>query len=823
MEAFPPSYEAATRVDYLDIIASYVPSNDLCSAALVCNGWHKTFAPHLWGAPASHFTQENDRVYVALTKFKRTLKTARLGVRSLTHTLHLPPAHAEIYNGPHADWLRDVLERLPNLQTLVVRGLPFFDHAALQALKYVKPKQEDYGPPANVIEVPGTSGYAFSNAAVGPSMYGLRLLDASRCTNVTANGLAHILSRFETLMYLDLSFTYPSRDTTVLKALRRLSGLQVLKLRGVSLSDDSLDALAPAIGSRVRSLDIRDNRITDRGVRLLLCHCFMIGELASTRARSPAMLPYLGAEMLDIYQGEDFEGYLRSAFSESFVSRLAIEDVPEGGITHLYISGNDLTVEGASGLVRSGRLHVLDIGDVSRGLAKHPSMLSGSDSDVVMPGVEKLTPILSKCASDALTFIRIDHNLVTKDAPTMHADEIIQGRVELPDNSTPIMPTNQSSVPITPTDAFELDATSSQANVFELADTSQIPLYEVAGDPMHIYVSSADDFVPDTSRRGSAFAPEVVPTTEKECSEMLSPVSVWEGSATDGSAHDMAESHHAVSPTTPRSPVRGNRPRTYSSVDAERHARLTAHTAGSHTLHPAMLPHLSTLILTNVPTHAAGKDITNRLIAFIKHCGEESRLAKIQATLDYAIPPGRKGHASALKHSANKIFALKRLVLEMDGTVKSSKNSKASPWQHSNTKSMTGDRDSEALWSAADTDFSFFGEGDECEFPSLEPRISAHGLEASEKEVRLGIESMVRPTPGASQPSEAIIDTVATLSAFRKERKLAFERGLAVGADYPETEGYWEGVVQVVRPGSALPDEELDYYGNTYSAGYLYR
>ncbi|KAK1079055.1 hypothetical protein LTR48_008246, partial [Friedmanniomyces endolithicus] len=155
-----------------------------------------------------------------------------------------------------------------------------------------------------------------------------------------------------------------------------------------------------------------------------------------------------------------------------------------------------------------------------------------------------------------------------------------------------------------------------------------------------------------------------------------------------------------------------------------------------------MLPHLSTLILTNVPTHAAGKDITNRLIAFIKHCGEESRLAKIQATLDYAIPPGRKGHASALKHSANKIFALKRLVLEMDGTVKSSKNSKASPWQHSNTKSMTGDRDSEALWSAADTDFSFFGEGDECEFPSLEPRISAHGLEASEKEVRLGIESM---------------------------------------------------------------------------------
>jgi len=158
MEAFPPSYEKATAVDHWDIIARYVPSKDLCSAALVCSRWHATFVPHLWGAPASHFNHENDRVYVALTKFKRTLRTARLFVRSLTHTLQLPPAHAEIYNGPHADWLRDVLERLPNLQTLIVRGLPFFDHAALQALKYVKRSQNENNPPASIIELPGSSG-----------------------------------------------------------------------------------------------------------------------------------------------------------------------------------------------------------------------------------------------------------------------------------------------------------------------------------------------------------------------------------------------------------------------------------------------------------------------------------------------------------------------------------------------------------------------------------------------------------------------------------------------------------------------------------------
>jgi hypothetical protein len=141
MESAPPSYEKATLADYLDLVANYIPSSDLCAAALVCSKWHATFSPHLWGNPASHFGIENDRVYVALTKFKRTLQTARLLVRSQTHTLHLPPAHAEIYNGPHSDWLRDILSRLPNLQSLIVRGLPFFDHGALMALKQWKPQE----------------------------------------------------------------------------------------------------------------------------------------------------------------------------------------------------------------------------------------------------------------------------------------------------------------------------------------------------------------------------------------------------------------------------------------------------------------------------------------------------------------------------------------------------------------------------------------------------------------------------------------------------------------------------------------------------------
>ncbi|EMC95521.1 hypothetical protein BAUCODRAFT_71849 [Baudoinia panamericana UAMH 10762] len=777
MEAAPPTYEKATLIDIWDIVARYVPSNDLCSAASVCSQWHMTFVPHLWGAPASHFSVENDRVYVALTKFKRTLQTARLFVRSLTHTLHLPPAHAEIYNGPHADWLSEVLDRLPNLQTLIVRGLPFFDHAAL-------------------LRLPGLYVASFSRPATAVPFFGLRLLDASRCSNTTSSGLAHALSRLESLMYLDLSFTYPARDSVVLHTLGRLYGLQVLKLRGVSLSDESLKVLAESIALRVRSLDVRDNRITDRGIRILLDYCFANNDVVPSGGRSPALLPYLGTEMLHIYQGEDFEGFLRKSFTSSFVSRLAIEDVPDGGITHLYISANAVTVEGASGLVRSGRLHVLDLGPVAPVIVKHLSASGkGDGTDAVnVPGMEKLTPLLAKHAAEALSFLRIDHALVTKDVPVANPDEVVQGRVELGDTSLPDLPDGP----------VELATTSAHRECFEMP-TAQTPRHELPGDPMQIVVSPAvngpvypaeQHQEPLSARRGSAFAPEV----------LISPLSPL-----------MANVQFADGMS------RAGRPRTYSSVATERKARLQAHTNEKHNLHPAMLPHVSTLMLTDVPAYTDNQELSNRLILFIKHCAEEAELAKTQAHLDYALPPGRKGHTSAIRQSMIKTFALRKVVLEIAPEPGLRSKSKASAWQHIDTRSMTEDRDSEALWSAAETDFSFFGEGEELNFPSLEPRRSANGVCHDGKEVILPGSAPPLPPPQTVQGCDRI-DTVARISAFRTERKLAHRRALQDGGDMHGTEGYWDGVVQVVRPGSGTrADEELDYYGNACSNGYLYR
>ncbi|KAF2160596.1 hypothetical protein M409DRAFT_70339 [Zasmidium cellare ATCC 36951] len=824
MEAAPPSYESATLIDHLDLIAQYLPSRDLCAAALVCSKWHATFAPHIWGNPASHFGIENDAVYVALTRFKKTLQTARLFVRSQTHTLHFPPAHAEIYYGPHSDWLRDLLERLPNLQSLIVRGLPFFDYAALQALSFIRNKPEEHRhAPSGVVELPGSAGSFFQSPTTLIPSFGLRLLDASRCPNVTSSGLASALARFEGLMYLDLSFSYPAREDVVLNTLRKFTGLQVLKLRGVSLKDENVHTLSGAIGLRVRSLDLRDNYITDRGIRTLLDHCFLMPSnpvnpvLGSAHGpRSPTLLPYLGAEMLDIYRGEDFEGYLRNAFTGRFVSRLAIEDAPSGGITHLYIAGNLITVEAVSGLIRSERLHVLDVGSLAPSLQRHPS---GSSGNLSMPGAEKLTPVLREHGGESVTFLRIDHTLITKEAPNLHPEEIVHGRVELGDTSLPSC-----------SGALELDATTVRPETFEMPTDEQTPRFELEADPMQFVVSSPRDDtyqidVPgqngDGPRRGSAFAPEVVDTLASEMDRKthLSPVSALE----DGTMTTASGFPSLISPFPQDTPVGSApstpkpRPRSYSSMATERKARLNAHVLAGHNLHPAMLPHISTLVLTNVPPFSTNRDVANRIICFIKNCAEETTLAQSQAELDYSLPPGRRDHATALKYSAKKIFALKRIVLEM-GAESDRRNSKASPWQHQDTRSMTEDRDSEALWNAAETDFSFFGE-EEVVFPTIQSGRFA--FQSDDKEVSFGQPVMQNePAKPAVKPR---IDNIALLSAFRKERKLAYQRNVNAGNPEAETEGYWGGVVQVVRSNNMRSDEDTDYYGNMFTNNYLYR
>ena len=172
-------------------------------------------------------------------------------MRQLTHTLHLPPAQSELYDGPHPGWLRDVLEQLPYLQTLCVSQLPFFDHSSLHALRL----HTDAKP---------------STGAVTSHTFSPRLLVAAQCYNATSSGLAEALLHLTNLLFLDLSNTTAARDNQVLANLRCMSNLQVLKLRQVNLRDQDVEILADAVKVCIRSLDVRGNLLTDSSFITLL-------------------------------------------------------------------------------------------------------------------------------------------------------------------------------------------------------------------------------------------------------------------------------------------------------------------------------------------------------------------------------------------------------------------------------------------------------------------------------------------------------------------------------------------------------------------------
>ena len=58
----PPTYEAASYRQLWLIVAPYVQCQDLTSACLVSREWHRSFAPQLWGNPATIFGTDPDDV-----------------------------------------------------------------------------------------------------------------------------------------------------------------------------------------------------------------------------------------------------------------------------------------------------------------------------------------------------------------------------------------------------------------------------------------------------------------------------------------------------------------------------------------------------------------------------------------------------------------------------------------------------------------------------------------------------------------------------------------------------------------------------------------
>ncbi|PWY76247.1 leucine rich repeat domain protein [Aspergillus heteromorphus CBS 117.55] len=716
-DTIPPSYQTATTRDAWSIIPQYIPSSDLCAAALVCRRWHRLFMPVLWGDPASHFGTENDAVYVALTRFRRTLKYARLEVRMLTHTLHLPPALSEIYGGPRPEWLREILESLPGLQSLVVSKLPFFDHNSMTALKT-------------------TSGPGGSEST--SQTYNVRLLLADSEPNTTSQGIAETLLRFPDLIYLDLSYTTPARDRMVLSALSQLEHLQVLKLRGIGLKDSDAEFLANAIGRRVRFLDLRNNLLTDMSIRSLLQASFLpLGDSTSMHGPQRGTVEPLTnspqSQSRPLFPDPKFfsspvlDEQVMKALTQQLTGRAWVEDLPQVGITHLYIADNPISVEGAASLLASSLLHALDVGTVdtveSISRQQHP-LASPQGNSQEFPGAEKLIPILGSAAKENLTYLRAHHALCTADGP-LRGDTVLDALLpELPVG-------NENEV----SREAELDATNqihevpaNEAAIFELPG-SPVPQSWSVGNGRKLTVYE-DEPLPER-RRGSVFAPEVVETVQ--VSEDGGQKSPYGATSSHLPRHVSISSISSIPNTT--WDTAGSIPQCSSpiSVDDSRSQKIQEllakrpkgfprrdGKAGNFSyLHPSHIPHLETLVLTDVPSHiSANSPILKSLMRFITACSNEALLATLQAGSDYTLPPGQD-RARAEQERARSLFALRRLVLEITPTVRSKRLTAWKPagYRTGAAKSSTGDRDVENLWSAAVDDFSFFDE-DECGIPN---------------------------------------------------------------------------------------------------------
>lgn len=814
----PPSYDSSISREAWSIVAPYIPSPDLCACCLVSHKWHGIFVPFLWGDPASHFGLANDAVYIALTRFKKTLRRVRPSVRGLTHTLHLPPALSEIYGGPHATWLRDVLEYLPNLQSLIVNKLPFFDHHSLVALRTTS-----------------TARRLSSEERPELPTFGLKLLLAAGEPNTTSQGLHIAIPRFPALVYLDLSYTKTARDPNVLANFANLHDLQVLKLQGIGLRDGEAEVLANAIGIRVRLLDLRDNLLTDMAVRSLIQACFLASDRNPDASRLNTrrvedwpigMAPGPDFFSLDTLRGEELDHELLKQLTNPLTGRLAFEDIPHRGLTHLFIANNQLSVEGLSSLLKSERLHILDGGsvDVVKTIARTKSLTSstGYVDEVKFPGAEKLIPVLAKSASKNLTYLRVDHAVITAKFDAPKEKDILKDNVPTPKsvsaaNELPGTAPLAAELPSESRTVVELSAPAryavemptSRDAIFEMDATPMQPRAELPGDIIHFAVSPPVGDKPEAEtptvdvkspiRGEGPYAPEVVVngngnghingdsdteddhhthdnnkvsdesstnSTTKSLKSPVSPITPAVQNAfqplvvpvTAAPKLPKPQSQHAPSPPPPISappppppqrappplPPRSQPLRSQPSPTArqlridfllsKRPISLSSQSTSTKPapaslteLHPSVLPNLRTLILTSVPTTVPlSSPLIPALKSFISSCAIESALSHLLAATDYSLPPGRARHF-AEQAAAKRLFALRTIVLEMESPSALSKSGGGSgqrAWEHSRqrvsmSKSSTGDRDSENLWTAAADDFSFFAEGggeeeDEC-------------------------------------------------------------------------------------------------------------
>lgn len=628
--------------------------------------------------------------------------------------------------------------------------------------------------------------------------FALRLLIAEQCRNTTSSGLAQFLLHFPNLVYLSLSNTFAAKDKSVLSNLKYLPNLQVLKLRQVNLRDEDIDTLAAAVGIHVRSLDVRDNLLTDRSVETLLQFCFIAhgvndglgnnreGVLLTAGLEDwPAGIARPAPHLLADFRDEALDEHFIKRLATASIGRLPSEDLPLSGITHLYIAENRISTAGLAKLIETGRLFVLDAGSIKE--------VSHTDALTTAPGAEKLVPVIEKHCSENLTSLRIHHAIIT----------------------TKLL---AKDIGLAPPVLFELSAEDRRVelpalpSVFELGTEANTPIYELPGDTLHLVVTTAPDEETQEAHQILPSPGTVAPGAVEEAylkgedASTITPTGLGSvAQAVNVTGGDDVTSDHTHTTEISLSLIQEQRKQLRSRQDHNPYALL-----------PGNLPKLKTLTLTDVPSHDPDDHIAKALIQFIAGCATEAKLAALETDLLEHHRPNCQRSTGNTKDPRN-IFALSRIVLEMSHPTSSSSKT-STPRHHYQLRSITGELDCENLTNAAQNDFSFTKNDadEECGQIANDPNLLPSLYILSEK---MPVPSSTdddswadailtqtssgyhKSSPSSRRPQSLQLDlgkdVRQELVNFRTRRKAEYEDARRRGAG--AVSGYWPGEVNIVR------------------------
>ncbi|KAI9889898.1 MAG: hypothetical protein M1814_004733 [Vezdaea aestivalis] len=332
MADIPPSYGAAVSRDPWPSVDNLINfDQDLYNFALVSKSWNSRYTRLLWEHPWFKLGQDEADIRYSFTIFMKCLAITRPSVRSWTQSVTTPISLSEIEVDLAINWIYSCLSLLPNLKVFSIPGLKVVDGESL-------------------------SSFRTNSLRNNRSGYPLRVLNVSYCRNIVSTQLSSILPLLRNLTYLDLSRCHSIKAETLIGCCSAtlLPDLRILKLCDVQLSDAIFEELVTSLGTRVWCLDVRDNFLTDKAISDLLDYCFLPPEYNDSCIGSQRFSRSSVKE-------DDEEWHVRNCLSV-WGTLWPIVDMNVSGITHLYTSGNLVSIKSLKSLLLSERLKVLDFG-----------------------------------------------------------------------------------------------------------------------------------------------------------------------------------------------------------------------------------------------------------------------------------------------------------------------------------------------------------------------------------------------------------------------------------------------------------------------------